>query len=278
MDNVQNDEGTANVSNTITNAYAELSKPEYDKCDVLNFLYHLGESFSPLSESTSLLSSNHRRASTTNYDNEIEMERDPRETVLQELFCQSKKKSSVNKDVVIRHQYTLPSRRCGTIYDKLTYSEHTHKSFVPPPPEIWFRSLGGSEDYTNGTLHFPVRMPKGAEELRSYTIRRQKMSFAQLIYLAAQIELDRQHNIMTESFVCDSTVEYVANILSGKNSLDSKQYTPRKISLSQTKELLHAWVLVYVNQKQEYLEVLQYYLYAGYIVTITKKCGGTHEK
>jgi hypothetical protein len=148
---------------------------------------------------------------------------------------------------------------------------------VPPPPEMWFLSLGGSVDYVNGTLHFPMRMPIGAEDLRSYTIRSQKLSAAHLLFLAAQTEFDRLHGKAVPKF-CDSTVSHMADILAGKSSLDSKQYSPRKISVAQTKELLHAWVLVYVQQKKEHLVVLDYYLHAGYIVTITKKCGGKHEK
>lgn len=204
--------------------------------------------------------------------------KDPRESALKDLF-----RDSGHKDVMIRHHYSLPSRQTGTIYDKQTYIETLQKNpssstltSIPAPPDIWFRSLSGSVDYVNGTLHFPIRMPPEGYNLRSYTIRRNKVDANHLLFLAAQFERDRRLGRAPK--FCDSSISYIADILCEKKSLDSKQYTPRKISLAQTKELLHAWVLVYVFGKKRYLSVLEYYLYAGYIVSITKKCGGNHEK
>lgn len=236
-----------------------------EKENLLEFLYHL-ENVCPLKN---YFEEWKKTKATISHE-----EKDPRESALKELFC-----DIGHKNVMIRHHYTLPSRRSGTIYEKQTHAEKNcgspNKS-VPPPPELWFRSLGGSVDYVNGTLHFPMRMPAIGEDFCSYTIRRHKVSAAHLLFIAAQLEFDRRHH--NPPIFCDSSISYVADILSEQKSLDSKQYTPRKISVAQTKELLHAWVLVYVYQKKEYLPVLEYYLYAGYVVSITKKCGGNHEK
>lgn len=201
--------------------------------------------------------------------------KDPRERILKDIFCNAKSKSY--KHILTRHHYTLSSRCGGTIYDKKTYMENVHHTpSVPGPPEIWFRSLGGSVDYVNGTLHFPMRMPIGAEDLSAYTIRRQKMSAPYFLFLAAQLAFQKQTK--NEEIICDQSISYIIDILLGKKSLDSKEYTPRKITVLQTKELLHAWILVYVFEKKEYLPVLTYYLYGGYVITITEKHGGCHEK
>lgn len=207
--------------------------------------------------------------------------RDPRGPVLRELLCSA---SKAQRNVTIRHHYSLPARISGTIYEKLTYAEHMAKhannlvvANVPPPPETWFRSHGGSEDYNNGTLHFPMLMPSNVDFLRSYTIRRQKLGSANFLFLAAQLQHDRLKTGVLPSPL-DSALAYMVDILSDARKLESRQYTPRKITVSQTKELLHAWCMVYVKQEAKYLPVLNYYLHAGYIVSITKKCGGTHEK
>ena len=131
-------------------------------------------------------------------------------------------------------------------------------------------------DYNNGTLHFPNKMPKDADPLQNYTIRRHKVTYEQYLFLAMQVLKHKMHGNMP-IFVDDGLL-YLCEILSGERSLESKQYTPRKITLAQTKEFLHAWVQVYVFQQYEYMDVLYYYLYAGYVITITNKCGGKHEK
>lgn len=258
----------------------ELSETLSDKEKLSNFLTHVGNI------DISILEKYINTSALTPHEGIfMYYDVDPRESSINELFYEPGLTPSMgHKNVMIRHHYTLPSRRSGTIYEKQTYVENvqhhlgtdTCNNPIPSPPELWFRSLGGSVDYVNGTLHFPMRMPSIGEDFRSYTIRRYKVSAEYLLFIAAQLEFDRKHN--NAPVFCDSSISYVADILSGKKSLDSKQYTPRKISVTQTKELLHAWVLVYVYQKKEYLPVLEYYLYAGYVVNITKKCGGNHEK
>lgn len=200
---------------------------------------------------------------------------DPRENILKDLFCNSDGNS--HKHILMRHHYSLSTRRSGTIYEKNTYMQFLQTnqkiiSTVPNPPEAWFRSLGGSVDYVNGTLHFPMIMPPGAVDLCSYTIRRQKLSAAYFLFLAAQLAAVKSQNI-----ICDESISHVIDILLGKKCFDSKEYTPRKITVAQTKELLHAWVSVYVYEKKEFIPVLNYYLNAGYVVTITNKHGGIHE-
>lgn len=199
------------------------------------------------------------------------------------LFC-----AGGYTNVTLPHNYSLPSRIGGTIYKKETYmnmmrklnssndndNESTYVD-VPKPPEIWY-CYGGSVDYSNGTLHFPNKMPKEAEELQNYTIRRHKVTYEQYLFLAMQVIKERMDGNMPR--YVDDGLLYLCEILLGERSLESKQYTPRKITLAQTKEFLHAWVQVYVFQKCEFLNVLYYYLYAGYVITITNKCGGKHEK
>lgn len=200
--------------------------------------------------------------------------RDPRESILNDLFCNSN--SNAHKHILMRHHYSLGTRRSGTIYEKKTYMQFVKPdvsifSSVPAPPESWFPSLGGSVDYVNGTLHFPMVMPDNAADLSSYTIRRQKVSAAHFLFLAAQFYVEHLE-------ICDDSLLHVIDILSNKKSFDSKEYTPRKITVAQSKELLHAWVAVYVFEKKEYMPVLDYYLYAGYVITISNNHGGVHEK
>lgn len=224
---------------------------------------------------------------------------DPRERTLRELFLGTPAVScraplnintAYHNRLPVRHQYNLASRRSGTIYDKKTFAEfHNMERYVQKPPDAWFRYHGGSEDYINGTLHFPSNMPDDAEDLASHTIRRQKMSSQHFCLIAAQyafLERARQQQqqsqsgqpLRAEEEVCDESVQYMAEIFSRKRSYDSREFTPRKISVSQTKELLHAWVAVYVFGKKELIQVLDFYMYAGYVVTITQKKGGVHEK
>ena len=249
----------------------------FKKKEILSFIKYIAED---KDLSTHFEKWNSTQKNNVDLDISRDEESDPRESVLKDIFCNSDGNS--HKHILMRHHYSLSSRRSGTIYDKHTYMQFMQKSNaqniistnemgIPNPPEAWFHSLGGSVDYVNGTLHFPMVMPAGSVDLCSYTIRRQKLSGAHFLFLAAQVAAEQNTEI------CDESLCHLIDILLGKKYFDSKEYTPRKITVAQTKELLHAWVSVYVYEKKEYIPILNYYLYAGYVVSITNKHGGIHE-
>lgn len=235
--------------------------------------------------------------------------RDPRDDALAGFFQAAERVAAscrvrCKRKVTIRHQYTLPHRQNGTIYDKTTYVAHMAGQGiadspgasvvrnVPPiaaPPVAWFSALGGTEDYVNGTIHFPVSMPPGFEPMASFTIRRQKLPAHVFLLVAADVAWERMAAARQQEgdaslpqpqslpLPCDATVDYLANVLMDPTlPIDSKQYTPRKISVAQTIELLHAWIQAYIFGRMSAVEVLRYYMRAGYVITITRKCGGPH--
>lgn len=185
----------------------------------------------------------------------------------------------------IRHQYNLPPRRSGNIYNGETYIKQSIENgrdpsiiAVPPPPSSW-AGYGYKLDKNNGTLHFPQNMPAHVEDdIASHTIKRDKLSWLQLLMFAAQLEYYRLLGYDDLSNFMDSTLTYMRDILRGDRPFDTQKLSPRKITQAQTLELLYAWVRVYVQQEDKYRKVLHYYLMAGYTVSITHKRGGTHEK
>lgn len=146
------------------------------------------------------------------------------------------------------------------------------------PPSHWFTKLNGYADYGNGTFHFPVVMPEGYESFSSRTISRKKLPFQYFLFMAAKVAYKRATGSLSPEHIHDDGLEHIIQALEGRRMLDSREHTPRKITHTQTKELLHAWIQVYIFKRQECMRILKYYLYAGYVVTITKGHGGLHSK
>lgn len=223
---------------------------------------------------------------------------DRRKALYEKTFFTNNK--SFHNTIKIGHQYGMDDRMRGTTYDKETYFQRMqrqrHQSgngvdeelpattlAISDPTALW-NPIGGKNDYFNGTIHFPLCMPPGKEFLASHTIMKKKLSFPYFLFLAGQLAYQQQQQTSSSSssslagdvMACDDGLQRLVDILSEKNPTFTKQCTPRNISNHQTKELLHAWIWVYVYDKKEYIKILDYYLRAGYIVMITTNQGGLH--
>lgn len=216
--------------------------------------------------------------------------KDPRKDILLNIYAShSKEKSS-------SHHYLQRLRFCGTIYNKKTYAAMFHEDYqscklfssMLDPPPIWLTpSMGASADYINGSFHFPYFLTGDNSKLSSKTINRKKLSSSYYMMICAQIAakkilLDKNggqpfNDIFFDfKFPLDTSTQELVDAFLGKTNFHGKEYIPRKITVEQTKELLHAWIQVYLFQKNEFLNILNFYLYAGYVVSVTTGHGGLH--
>lgn len=267
--------------------FVQLTLEEYER--ILNYIKELETKTASLQSSSSSSSNNDDdgeddnnnddgggiEKTTTNHD-------ERRKELYERIFFTNDKKCY--KKVLIRHQYSMEPRQEGIIYSKETYFQkyNTSESItaIPDPTKLW-NQTGCKCDYTNGTIHFPLCLPRGKEHLVSHTIKKMKLNFPNFLYLAAQTAYFQQQeeNGVASSFSsvkCDQGLQYLVDILTEKNRCFSKQYTPRNISIHQITEMLHAWIWVYIYDRKEYIDVLFYYLFAGYVVMITNNQGGLH--
>jgi hypothetical protein len=227
--------------------------------------------------------------SKTNDTNKKTIILDPRRDILLNIYAShSKEKSS-------SHHYLQKLRYCGTIYNKKTFAAMFHSdyqeckmfsSMLEPPPQWLSRSMGASTDYINGSFHFPYFLSGNNSNLASKTINRKKLSSSYFMMVCAQIAakkilLQKNGGPFNDpnfdfTFPLDESTQDLVNAFLGETNFHGKEYFPKKITVEQTKELLHAWIQVYIFQKTEFMNILNFYLYAGYVVSITSGHGGLH--
>jgi hypothetical protein len=216
---------------------------------------------------------------------------DPRRQILTELFSDPKVLSSSSKGLP-RHYYKR-HRTSGTIYNGQLYFPIEEHEKQEMELNFYFSqwnqpSFGGSTDFMNGTIHFPSMMPSiFSSQFALKTISRRKVPSVYFYFIAAELAFQMKNRKPPSSIQMDEPMkEIVQSFLNPSTSSTSTStttttataaaITARKISFEQIKELLFAWVYVYVFERKEFLETLRYYRNAGYIVHLSQARGGIH--
>lgn len=155
-----------------------------------------------------------------------------------------------------------------------------NKPVVPKPPDQWFFGGGGKRDDDNCTIHIPstLKVP-GTNTLSVYagkTISANKISWEQFLFLAGQM-LYRNRK-QKQPVEVDKALKFWMDVVTENAVSHGKRYGPSRIRKEQRRELLDAWIQIHIFCNNEYHEVLDYYLRAGYVVNITQKRGWTQHK
>jgi hypothetical protein len=169
--------------------------------------------------------------------------------------------------------HTLPNT--VWVWDGLLYHKKYNQFPVPKPPNEWFFGGGGKRDDDNCTIHIPGTLKNSFGSLHRYagkTISVHKVNWEQFLYLAGQL-------LFTKSQAeVDKPLKFWMDVITEKAISHGKRYGPSRIRKEQRREMLDAWIQIYIFEKENYRDILDYYLRAGYVVNITNKRGWQQHK